>query len=136
MGAWGTGIFDDDTSLDLLPEIEQAANLREELERRLHGVVSGGKLRSDDPDYVAAFDALVPAAIIDAYVNGTHIEALGGLRERHPSATLQPLQALAAEAVARVIETDNELRRLWSESAQYAEWRTNLVDLRARLLRK
>ena len=131
MGAWGIGIFEDDTGCDTRDDIADAKDLVAELDQRLRSV-------SGDPgaylDYENCFDALVPAAIVDAYLNGTSYDGLDKLRERHPKANLEPLKPLAAAAIDRVLGPKAEIHQLWAENeGDYPAWKSSLESLRARL---
>src|SRR5947208_14649544 len=99
MGAWGTGIFEDDCGCDVLSDILDAEDLIGELTERLSRA-----LETDTIEYDEAFDALVPAAVIDAYVSGTSYTGLGDLPPRPPRIT--ELRTRAAQAVARVPSPD------------------------------
>jgi hypothetical protein len=127
MGAWGTGIFEDDCGCDVLSDILDAENLTEELSERLSRA-----LETDTIEYDEAFDALVPAAVIDAYVSGTSYTGLGDLPPR--PARISELRRRAADAVSRVLSPDVEIHQLWRENqADYPRWKANLEGLVARL---
>jgi hypothetical protein len=134
MGAWGIGILQDDTACDHRDDIADAEDLAAELEQRLRRVLA------IDPneylEYDACFDALVPAAIVDAYVNGTAHDGLEKFRKDHPKAELRALSSLAAAAVGRVLQPNAELHELWAENeGDYPVWKNSLEGLRTRLAR-
>jgi len=132
MGAWGIGIFEDDTGCDVRDEIADADDLATELEQRLRRVSAFEQ--TEYLEYEDCFDALVPAAIVDAYVNGTSYSGLDEFREKHPTLDLHGLRLLASAAVGRVLEPKAEIHELWAENEEeYPAWKRSLEDLRARL---
>jgi hypothetical protein len=132
MGAWGIGVFEDDAGCDIRDEIADAEDLVVELERRLRRVVDADA--NEYLEYDDCFDALVPATIIDAYVNGTSQERLEEFRAQHPQADLRGLMALAASAVGRVLLPKAEIHELWAENEDdYPKWKASLESLRSRL---
>jgi hypothetical protein len=127
MGAWGTGIFEDDCGCDVLSDILDAEDLIAELGDRLSRA-----LETDYIEYDEAFDALVPAAVIDAYTSGTRYTGLGELPPRPPK--IGELRGQAADAVSRVLGPEVEIHALWREnSADYPRWKQNLEQLVVRL---
>jgi hypothetical protein len=127
MGAWGIGIFEDDDGYEHLDELLAAEDLVTALAEHLDDVLgSPGYL-----DYGQAFDALVPAAIVDTYVNGTEHEGLDELPPR--PAGIEKLRPSAAKAVERVLGPNVELHELWAENDEYPAWKAMLKALAARL---
>jgi hypothetical protein len=127
MGAWGTGIFEDDCGCDVLSDILDAEDLIGELSERLSRA-----LETDTIEYDEAFDALVPAAVIDAYVSGTSYTGLGELPPR--PAKIGELRGRAAEAVTRVLAPGVEIHELWrGNPTDYPRWKANLEGLVKRL---
>jgi succinate dehydrogenase/fumarate reductase flavoprotein subunit len=133
MGAWGIGIFEDDTGCDTRDDIAEAADPVAELDRRLRRVSMLDRSEYFESEY--CFDALVPAAIVDAYVHGTSYKGLEEFRGQHPRLELHSLASLAAAAVARVLEPSAEIHELWAENEEdYPEWKRSLEDLQSRLM--
>lgn len=132
MGAWGIGIFEDDTGCDARDDIAEASDPVAELSQRLQRVSMLD--RNEYFGYEYCFDALVPAAIVDAYVNGTSYKGLDEFREQHPKLELRSLASSAAAAVARVLDPNAEIHELWAENEEdYPEWKKSLEGLHSRL---
>lgn len=133
MGAWDTGIFDDDTALDVLLSLSIADPI-EQIEE-WYGTVEG----SDYLEYTDCQCLLVSGAVIDAALNGTvqpcdDEETLAAVvatvKERDPAA----LKATAAMNLQRVLGDASELRELWEENTElYPVWRGNIEAIIARL---
>jgi hypothetical protein len=132
MGAWGIGVFQDDTGCDVRDDIAESSDIATELRDRLQRVISTEL--AHPLDYQECFDAIVPATIVDAYVNGTSLVGLDDFRKQHPAVNLEGLASLGAAAVDRVLAPNAELHELWAENKEeYQAWRTSLEGLRDRL---
>ncbi len=66
MGAWGTGIFDDDTACDFLSELAGSKNPLDLMKRALEDAPGSEYL-----EYDAGQNVLVSSAVIDTILNGT-----------------------------------------------------------------
>jgi len=128
MGAWGAGVFDNDTALDWLDALERTGSAA--VSKALRGL-------PDDAGYIdadQACDALAAAEIVAASRGNPPAdfpgEAADWVQAHGPSVPYE-LTEVAENAVAR-IRTDSELRDLWEESGA-EEWYTALDDLLGRL---
>lgn len=133
MGAWGSGVLEDDGALDFLDALRGSDRPHDEM--RLAFEVAAAP---EDLDYDAGQAALVSAAVLDAVLNG------GTLAEddeelRAWLATLAPEQArelcgAAVKACRKVLAPGSELDALWSENAEeYPRWKGGVERLIARL---
>lgn len=130
MGAWGTGIFDDDSAYDYEDELveDPLAFFRRSFEVAL---------AQEHVGFDEGHAVTVSAAHIDALLHGTAYrhddrEGFAAWVAGHASLPVGPLRALAVKALDRVL-AGSELDELWSETEQHAEWRGVLSSLRARL---
>jgi Domain of unknown function (DUF4259) len=135
MGAWDTGIFDDDSALDFLEELTQAKD-----PFKLMNESFALAATSDYLDYGAAQSVLVSAAAIDTLLNGTKhgkdLEDLDAWVLRNRNLKVAPLKVPAVSAIRRVLSEGSELRELWSENTKdYPSWRGGIESLAARLER-
>jgi hypothetical protein len=133
MGAWGVGMFDDDSALDFLGELAEVDDPAS-LMRQSFVVATD----SDYLEYDSAQRVVVSAAAIDTLLNGTQhrddLELLDSLVNRNRSLNLALLKPLAVAAIRRVLSEGSELRELWSENVKdYPAWRSGLESLAARL---
>jgi hypothetical protein len=134
MGAWGTGVFENDTACDWSYGLEDVDDLSL-VEGALDQVLSTG---SDYLDSDVAVEALAACEVIarlrgrsgernaytktvDAWVAAHSVEP--------PAALIQ--RALAA--IDRVLAEPSELLELWSESDSHDAWRAGLTNLRERI---
>jgi hypothetical protein len=132
MRTWGVGPFDNDEAADWLAalvDVDDATLLHEALDE-----VAG----AGDGEYVEsgwAAVALAAAEVVAAGVGrggpGLPDEARGWL-ERHPRVVTDEDREPARLAVRHVLDA-SELRDLWLDSADRAEWLRRTSDLLERL---
>jgi len=134
MGAWSTGIFDNDTACDWAYGLEGARDHRL-IERTLDAVLDAGD------DYIDASDAERALAAAETLAR---LLGRGGGRDAytrtmdtwvaaHPQPPSAALLDKARRAVDRVLGDDSELRELWEDSDDADDWRKTVEDLQARL---
>jgi hypothetical protein len=133
MGAWGTGIFEDDSALDFLDALAEGAAPFSAMEAALRTALAAEYL-----DYDEAQAALVSAAVIDAACRGVELDGAGedsatwlaGLDAAHAT----PLRGAAAGACRRLLGPGSELCELWSDNEEdYPAWRAQIEALASRL---
>ena len=133
MGAWGSGIFENDTAMDFVGNLADHpktadAVLREALETAAH---MGGYLDADEGS-----EALAAAALVSLAANESPVEPEPPVDEyvrkigRHVPDGLAPL---AIEAIDRVLGDESELQELWAEQDAVDEWRTEPEAVRRHL---
>jgi hypothetical protein len=133
MGAWGAGVFEDDTALDfieeqLIPQSDPRAAMRQAFE---------AAVAADYVDYEAGHAVLVSAAAIRAAQTGQPLEEdeeeeWTGWREGLADLDFSQLTPLAAQACLRVCGEQSELCELWSENdALFPEWKSGIQSLAA-----
>jgi hypothetical protein len=134
MGAWGTGIFDNDTAADFgwaiteggVPVIQKA------LDKAL--AATEGCIDGDD----ALTEALAAAEAV-AKMKGrggpqtAYTEELDNWIARSKIVPSKELVEKARRAVARVLTEPSELLDLWRDSEDFEEWKQVVDDLSKRL---
>jgi|KBSMisStandDraft_5_1062788.scaffolds.fasta_scaffold36765_6 hypothetical protein len=133
MGAWGTGIFDDDTAMDFLNELTDSKDPLKLMKSALQDARTAKYL-----EYDGGQSALVASAITDSILNETShavgLEELDNLVAKHKGSDVSSLKSLASAAVRQVLSEGSELRELWAENVEdYPKWRANLESLASRL---
>lgn len=134
MGAWGVLAFDNDTAcdwkygLDDVDDLSLVESAFDELEE-----VGGEYLDQDLACHaLAACEVIARLRGKPGYTNSF----TEGVDEWVAAHNIQPSPALikrAFAAIDRVLADDSELRELWDESADSAEWCAGVQDLRKRL---
>jgi hypothetical protein len=133
MGAWGIGIFQDDTALDFVGDLRDEDRPFDRMRAAFEDAASTEYL-----EYAAAQAALVSAAVVDAILSGSTIldvdddlrSWVGGLDPDEARA----LRTIAAKACTRVLAAGSELNELWSENEDdYPRWQAQVAQLASRL---
>lgn len=126
MGAWGTGVFDDDIAYDVVDELKAAQDPREVFARAFD--VADGPLGEDECHAIT-----VSAAFIDILLFGTphRVDApevnLLPFRQKHRDLPIADLAPRAVVALHRVLAADSELNEIWLSNAEkYPEWRATI----------
>jgi Domain of unknown function (DUF4259) len=134
MGAWGTGIFDNDTACDWAYELEGQRDLGV-IERTLDTVleIGDGYLEaSESEEALAAAEALARLqghwGVRDSYTEtmDAWVETVG---LTSPPALVRKAQA----AIDRILAADSGLAELWAESDEFEAWKAAVAELRGRL---
>jgi hypothetical protein len=131
MGAWGSGIFEDDSTLDcfdLLKESKAIKCLKSFLKKRKEKYI----------DYEAGAGIIVAAAAIDGILNGinhdtTSDEFLNWVSE-NKNIKVNEFVTLAIKGLEQVIGEESELNELWQENTEeYENWKLNITNIIDRL---
>ena len=130
MGAWGTGHFENDDAGDWVWELEDA--------RSLEPVAAAIAAVEAATDYLEAPDATIALAAAE-----TIAAAIGKPAPDLPDAVAAVVAVLPhppdpdliarARAAVERIASDSELRELWEETEDFAEWQSRISDLIQRL---
>lgn len=130
MGAWGMGSFENDGALGLLADVVHSDDLSVVRE------VIDGVLANDD--YIEVDDAqeAMAAGEVVALLMGRAGEKLPERlitwQQAHPLKADDALREQAAQAVQKVFDA-SEMRELWEETPNFAEWQAAVQDLLKRL---
>jgi uncharacterized protein DUF4259 len=134
MGAWGTGIFDNDTACDWAHDLKEASDLSL-IESALDKVL---KVGAEYLDASKAEKALAAAETV------ARLKGNWGIRDSYTekmdkwveTTRLTPPQALIEKAlrgIERVLSGPSELLELWGESEEFIAWEESVKDLSKRL---
>ena len=134
MGAWGSGIFENDTASDWALSLEEARDASL-IDETLKTVLSVG---GDYLDASVAEEGLAAAEAV-ARLKGrwgtrdAYTEPMDKWVERYNRPPSVELLRNALSVVDRVLSAPSELLELWEESDDAGAWRASIDDLRARL---
>jgi hypothetical protein len=134
MGAWGTGIFDNDTACDWAYDLKETSDLSL-IESALDKVLKAGA------EYLNASDAEKALAAAETVAR---LKGNWGIRDSYTekmdewveTTRLTPPQALVEKAlrgVERALSGPSELLELWSEGEDFTVWEESVKDLIRRL---
>lgn len=135
MGAWGHGIFDDDTAYDYVDEIDNSDNPKEIFKNAFKNAINAEYLDYDDCHAVT-----VSASYIDSILNGTkprvdaEDENFFQFVEKNKDLDIANLKQDAVKALKVVISEVSELNELWADNEEhYPQWKGNIEELIERL---
>ncbi|MGE9271593.1 MAG: DUF4259 domain-containing protein [Verrucomicrobiales bacterium] len=134
MGAWDTTSFGNDTACDWLAELKESEGSIM-IEEALDAVLAAG----DEMIEASTAEEGIAAAEVVAWVNGQARpgdEAGDDLQDWIDDQDIEvdgSLQSLSLRVVDRVFNDPSELKEIWEESEDFAEWRKALADLKERL---
>ncbi len=134
MGAWGTGVFDNDTACDWAYGLEEQSGLAL-IERTLDTVLAAAGEYLDASDAEEALAAIETIARLQGHwgVRNSYTANVDAWVEK---AKLQPPPALARKAHAaidRILGEDSEILELWEDSELLDEWKQEVDALRLRV---
>jgi hypothetical protein len=130
MGAWDVTAFGNDDAADWSDDLMDAESPAAFLETTLAMAKRGGYLEVSDGCQLVAAAAVIAAAC------GAKSDGLpGDVRDwlRGKEAGLKRLAPAARTAIQRVRGEESELREVWQESDEFAEWSADLDAIAAGL---
>ncbi|ONG41054.1 hypothetical protein BKE30_06415 [Alkanindiges hydrocarboniclasticus] len=132
MGAWGTGIFEDDTALDAMEEAMDST-VQDFLQQVL--------MTADDEEYLEydrAHQIIIAGVILDYLLNGTvyeqNDETFAQWLDQQSRDSVDQFKPAVLAGLKVVLSDQSELNELWQEnSMEYPNWRANVEGMIARL---
>jgi len=131
MGAWGTGLFEDDTSQDLVSDV---------LDTDAKSFVknSSAYACADYLDYDQCQEIIISGVILDSILNDSQYEvpdeAFYEWISTQDSEGLDALKGDIISGLKLVISEKSELNELWQENEEdYPAWKKNIENLIANL---
>jgi hypothetical protein len=126
MGAWGTDIFQDDSSCDCLYEAMET-NAKTFIAK----AISYGE---NYLDYDECQEIIVSGVIIDSIINNkkytTPIDTFGEWLSKQDKNTLLSLREKVISKLKRVISENSEIHDLWLENEDaYPIWKSNITAI-------
>jgi len=133
MGAWSHEPFGNDTAADWADGLEESRDFGP-----VAAVLQRAADSGEDLDAGEAEEAVAAAEVLaKALGRGTQSDAYTEpVDEWLASITVKPsveLLQLAQRALARVLAPDSELRELWEESDDFAQWQSSIAALQTAL---
>lgn len=129
MGTWGTGNFENDFAMDWLSELQSRNDL-------ISILVAFSKI--DEGDYLEVYDcsdALAAAEVVAALRGNPSDDLPDQISSWISSSKLSANNKLVGNAKKTIsqIKQSSELKNLWKESDNLAEWENVIDDLISRL---
>ncbi|MFI5015683.1 MAG: DUF4259 domain-containing protein [Hyphomicrobiales bacterium] len=134
MGAWGTGIFENDEACDFTGTVAESDGLSA-LEIALDRVLNAG---SADLEAREAEEGLGAADIVARLAGQfgertAYTEEIDEWVERQKSPPTAALLEKARLAITRVLSKPSELLDLWAETEHFVAWKSAIEELSKRL---
>jgi hypothetical protein len=134
MGAWGTGIFDDDMAFEIIDEIKNSHNQTVYFRSAFENSIG----KNEYLEYDDGYRVIISAVFIDGIVNGNKYDADGieidEWTKNYNGTPVKDLCNIAKQALKKVISQGSELNELWLENKeQYNKWSINIKLLLDRL---
>lgn len=132
MGAWGTGIFENDTACDWAYGLKDVEDLSL-IENALDAVFEEEYVESDIAcEALAAMETLARlkgngdvknsyTETVDMWVSSVHLTVSSELLDK------------ANKALTMILGSSSELQELWAESEEFAAWLKELESLKTRM---
>lgn len=135
MGAWGFGVFDNDSSCDFVMELSESENTAGDIKKILDKTIN-------EKEYIeldTAAAAWVCICIIDQKINNIEYDCpdieYDDIIERSEVSALADLKNSAANAVDCILSDISELKELIEECEDndYMVWKNSLLEIKKRL---
>lgn len=136
MGAWGFGVFDNDSSCDFVMDLSQESDKVKSIKQSLQKVI-------DEKIYIKLDDACaawVSVCILDQKINGTQYDCpdieYDDIIQSIDVSEIISVKSLAVKAINAIKSDISELKELISdcEEDDYNDWKSSLTDIKNRLL--
>jgi hypothetical protein len=134
MGAWGSGVFENDDAADFVGDVVEGNSLSP-IKAAIDRVLEAGQGYLEAPD---ASHALAAAAILvrlkdNAAQVGKTTQALNEWIGRTKIDPPADLMEKAFRSIQRVLTEPSELLELWSESDEFSDWKSLTENVAALL---
>lgn len=133
MGAWGTGLFENDDAADWAYELAEASELTPVRQALAATLDTDGCLEVPEGACAVAAAGVV-AASIDGRLTGLPEEVADWVQD-HPDMATRDDARLGLDALERVLSVESELQELWDGRPDGPDWAREIEKLRARLVR-
>lgn len=128
MGAWGMGVFDDDTSCEVIEDaMDESVPVSELVKKAL------SSSQEEYIEYTECHEIIVAAAMANALINKVTydgVENLDNWLSKQTVESIIPFKEKLANALSRVFSESSELNELWAENEDdYPVWKGNLESI-------
>lgn len=128
MGAWGTGILENDSALDFLGELENYTTLTF-VKKKLQTLLNQDEIEAFEAEEALAGIEIIKAMIIKESESDTILEWIDIYTKKVP----EDLISLADQIIDKIVQEESEISELWKESELYEEWKSNVYTLKSQL---
>lgn len=128
MGAWGMGVFDDDTSCEIMEDaIDEGISIENLIDKAL------ASSKEDYIEYTECHEIIVAGAMANSLINEVNYEGVDDLSawlKNQNKEKVTPHKANLVIALNKVLAENSELNELWLENKDdYPTWRGNIESI-------
>jgi hypothetical protein len=132
VGAWGTGIYDNDDAADWSADVSDRGIAA--VEDAIDAVLDAGYVEAPEGSCALAAADVVARLVSGRGEDSPYCEGVTAWIATNPGPPPSELVARATRAVDRVGSDGSELSELWSENtSEVAGWQATLADIEQRL---
>lgn len=134
MGAWGTGVFDNDTACDWAYSLEESNDL---------SVVDAAfeKVLAGESEYLEASDAEEGLAAVEVVARlqgnfgekNSYTQAVDTWVSKNKIKVSPELAKRALATIERILSGSSEIVDLWAETDEFDVWKNSLENLKSRV---
>jgi len=134
MGAWGHGVFDNDTACDWGFSLEEAGDLSV-VEAALQRVLGTGSAYLEASDSEEALAAVEVVARLQGNFGerNSYTETIDAWVTKHRFEVSPQLAGTALATIDRILTEPSEIVELWQESGEFDAWKSSVEDLKSRV---
>jgi hypothetical protein len=134
MGAWGSGVFENDEACDFAANVAEGEDLRA-LDDALDRVLAAEGKYLEAPDAVEGLAAADIVARLKGSpgVRSSYTATIDAWVARLKLAPSEELIDKSRRCIARILSEPSELMELWQESKDFEAWKRAVEDVSRRL---
>jgi septation ring formation regulator EzrA len=134
MGAWGTGVFDNDTACDWAYSLEESNDLSV-VDAALEKVLATGSEYLEAPDSEEGLAAVEVVARLQGNFGekNSYTETVDAWVGKNKTKVPPELAKKALATIERILSEPSEIVELWKESGEFDAWKSNIDNLKSRI---
>ena len=134
MGAWGHGVFDNDTACDWAYSLEESNDLSV-VDAALDKVLATQTRYLEAGDSEEALAAVEVVARLQGNVGekNSQTETVDAWVAKHRFDVSPPLARKALATIERILSEPSEILELWEENGEVETWKTHVENLKSRV---
>lgn len=133
MGAWGNGSFDNDDAADFIADVTDGSDVAPVRDIFATVLAADEYLEAPDASQAIAAAEIVAAALGRPTNAALQEDGLADWLERAMPIADPGLAKQAMQVLDRILAPKSELRELWEESDEFADWQAAIIGLRSHL---
>lgn len=134
MGAWGYGVFDNDTACDWAFSLEESSDLSI-VDAALEKVLATGSAYLEASDAEEGLAAVEVVARLQGNFGekNSYTEPVDAWVAKNRLEVSPELAKKALAAIERILNEPSEMVELWQEAGEFDAWKSSIEDLKTRV---